>query len=116
MAMFTTKAAAILLATALPALAETRIIGYAQDGRTVIQAEVAAGYTGLGGTVVVGGLDGARASTERKADIIIALANPSKAVMQFPPTGVPFREHAESWALWRFLEMHAPAEIIIEGP
>lgn len=105
----------LTLALSLPLLAETRVIGYAQDGRTLIQAEVAEGYSGQGGTMVIGGLDGTRAEIARKAEVIVSLANPGKAAMQFPPTGVPYREHAESWALWRWIEVHAPAEVIVEG-
>lgn len=109
------KLAAALLMLSLPVAAETRVIGYAQDGRTEITAQVADGYAGLGGTFVVGGLDGAALSNPPAADVVIRLANPLRAAMQFPPSGVPYRDHAESWALWRWIELHAPERVVIEG-
>jgi rhamnogalacturonyl hydrolase YesR len=79
---------------ALPLLAETRIIGYAQDGKAPLEVRVPDGYSGLGGSITIGPLDG----------------------MQFPPTGVPFRDQPASWAVWRWLEFHAPQEIVVMGP
>ncbi len=99
---------------ALPLAAQTtRVIGYAQDGRTTIEARVAPGYSGTGGTLLIGGLDGAAAAGS--ADVVISLANPLKATLQFPPTGVPYKEHPESWTLWRWIQFHQPTEIKIQG-
>jgi unsaturated rhamnogalacturonyl hydrolase len=104
----------LFLLAALAASAQTtRVIGYAQDGKTPIEARIAANYNGTGGTLVIAGLDGARGTAN--ADVVIALANPLKATLQFPPTGVPYKEHAESWALWRWIQFHAPREITIQG-
>ncbi|MEI9811394.1 MAG: glycoside hydrolase family 88 protein [Acidobacteriota bacterium] len=94
---------------------ETRVIGYAQDGKTVIQAQIAAGYRGVGGTLAIAGLEGIEARSKSSADVTITLANPLKATLQFPPTGVPYREHAESWVLWRWIELHAPRQIVFAG-
>ena len=103
-----------LLFVALPLAAQTtRVIGYAQDGRTTIEARISAGYSGTGGTLLIAGLDGTAATGT--ADVVIPLANPLKAILQFPPMGMPYKEHAESWALWRWIQFHSPREITIQG-
>jgi rhamnogalacturonyl hydrolase YesR len=111
----TLRAVRIALLCLAPAHAGTRVIGYAQDGRTPIEARVADNYPGLGGTFVIGGLDGVPLEEAPAAEVVIPLANPLGAILQFPPTGVPFRDHAESWALWRWVEMHAPDRVVVAG-
>jgi rhamnogalacturonyl hydrolase YesR len=96
--------AILILAALCPLMAETRVIGYAQDGKTPIVAEIKPGYSGVGGSIAVLGLDGTPG--EANADVVIKLANPLKSKMQFPPTGSPYRDFAESWVVWRWLEMH----------
>ena len=56
----------LLAAMAAPAQT-TRVIGYAQDGKTPIEARVAANYNGTGGTLVIAGPDGARGAADRKS-------------------------------------------------
>lgn len=103
------------LLLSVPALAQMRAVGYAQDGKTVIEAQIAPGYRGSGGTLRIGGFDGL-ADSKGSADVTIRLANPLRSALKFPPDGVAYREHAESWALWHWIETHAPDKVVIDGP
>ena len=47
--------------------------------------------------------------------LAIELANPKAASLQFPPTGIAYREHPESHALWRWIGLHAPDLVVIFG-
>ena len=103
------RTALFWMAITLPLAAQTLVIGYAQDEKTTIEAR------GSGSTLTIGGLDGKPLGAGPRTGVVISLANPLGTELQFPPTGVPYREHAESWALWRWIELHAPDEIVIEG-
>jgi len=48
--------------------------------------------------------------------IAIARANPDAQPLQFPPSGVAYREHIESHVLWRWLGTHAPDLVLVAGP
>ena len=48
--------------------------------------------------------------------IAIARANPDAQPLQFPPSGVAYREHVESHVLWRWIGMHAPDLVLVAGP
>ena len=48
--------------------------------------------------------------------IAIARANPDAQPLQFPPSGVAYREHIESHVLWRWVGTHAPDLVLIAGP
>jgi hypothetical protein len=48
--------------------------------------------------------------------IAIARANPDKAPLQFPPSGVAYREQIESHVLWRWIGTHAPDLVLVAGP
>ena len=48
--------------------------------------------------------------------IAIARANPDAQSLQFPPSGVAYREHVESHVLWRWLGTHAPDLVLVAGP
>ena len=48
--------------------------------------------------------------------IAIARANPDAAPLQFPPSGVAYREHIESHVLWRWAGTHAPDLVLVAGP
>ena len=48
--------------------------------------------------------------------IAIARANPDAPLLQFPPSGVAYREHIESHVLWRWIGTHAPDLVLIAGP
>ncbi len=47
--------------------------------------------------------------------IAIPLANPDGAQLQFPPTGVAYRENPESNALWRWIGIHGPDLVLVAG-
>ena len=47
--------------------------------------------------------------------IAVPLANPDGARLQFPPTGVAYRDNPESFALWRWIGVHAPDLVIVVG-
>jgi len=48
--------------------------------------------------------------------IAIARANPGAQPLQFPPTGVAYREQIESHVLWRWVGAHAPDLVLVAGP
>ena len=48
--------------------------------------------------------------------IAVARANPDAAPLQFPPSGVAYREHIESHVLWRWAGTHAPDLVLVAGP
>jgi len=117
--------AAFLLVLGVPlAAAEHRVIGLAQDGKTPIEVLLPDGYTGSGGLLLIGGLNGEDASSRDVRDqfeqskgtlLAIPVANPTKSALVFPPTGVAYRENAESHALWRWIGMHAPDRVRVIG-
>jgi len=118
---------------ALPAVAaETFDVGLAGNG-TRIDAVAVTGRAADAPTVLlVGGLDGddatavaVRAAIEsydklRARDrafnlLAVPVANPERAPLEFPPTGVAYREHSESHALWRWIGTHGPDLVLIAG-
>jgi unsaturated rhamnogalacturonyl hydrolase len=48
--------------------------------------------------------------------IAVARANPDAQALQFPPSGVAYRERIESHVLWRWLGSHAPDLVLVAGP
>jgi unsaturated rhamnogalacturonyl hydrolase len=48
--------------------------------------------------------------------ISIARANPDGQPLQFPPSGVAYREQIESHVLWRWLGTHSPDLVLVAGP
>jgi unsaturated rhamnogalacturonyl hydrolase len=55
---------------------------------------------------------------QQRAFRLIALArpNPDAQPLQFPPSGVAYREHIESNLLWRWIGTHAPDLVLVAGP
>ncbi|MET0291030.1 MAG: glycoside hydrolase family 88 protein, partial [Steroidobacteraceae bacterium] len=47
--------------------------------------------------------------------LAIPLANPASASLTFPPSGIAYRENAESNALWRWIGAHAPDLVLVAG-
>ena len=102
--------------------------------RTLISAVRVPGRRGASRTVLlVGGLSGQDASVEdvhtalasferlpRRARpfnlVAIALANPDGARLDFPPQGTAYRDHPESFALWRWTGVSAPDLVLVAGP
>ena len=123
-----------MVVLALPLLAAEHLdIGLSTSGAriqgTVVEGAVAADSPTV---LLIGGLDGNDASfakvrqeianfdktrpPQRKFRLLaIALANPDGTALQFPPTGVAYRENSESNALWRWIGVHAPDLVIIAG-
>jgi rhamnogalacturonyl hydrolase YesR len=114
------------------AAAETFDIGLAGK-LTRVDALAVAGRAGAPTVLLVGGLDGddataaavraAVASYEKQRAsrrafnlLAVPLVNPERARLEFPPTGVAYREHAESHVLWRWIGTHAPDLVLIAGP
>ncbi|HEY7187641.1 MAG TPA: glycoside hydrolase family 88 protein [Vicinamibacterales bacterium] len=113
--------------------AERWTIGLSTNG-SPIEAAVVAGASIASPTVlVVGGLHGAdqasdaidreaaafeRTPQNRRAFRLIAIprANPEKQALQFPPSGVAYREQIESHVLWRWIGTHAPDLVLVAGP
>jgi hypothetical protein len=48
--------------------------------------------------------------------IAVPRANPDAQPLQFPPSGVAYREHVESHVLWRWVGIHAPDLVLVAGP
>jgi hypothetical protein len=45
-----------------------------------------------------------------------ARPNPDVQLLQFPPSGVAYRERVESHVLWRWIGTHAPDLVLVVGP
>ena len=107
-------------------------IGLSTSG-TPIEAIVVAGRSVASPTVLlVGGLHGGDQSSDAIAReaaafeqipqnrrafrlIAIARANPEAQPLQFPPTGVAYRDQIESHVLWRWIGTHAPDLVLVAG-
>ena len=105
-------------------------LGLAGSGAR-IEANVVPGESPLSPTVlIIGGLEGEDGSTavvrkelqtfealpqnRRPFRLIsIPVANPDGAKLHFLPTGIAYREDAESNALWRWIGIHAPDVVLI---
>ena len=113
--------------------AERWTIGLAANG-TPIEALVVNGAAASVPTVLlIGGLQGkdqtsdavareltafeARRPAQRPFRLLaIPNANPEAQPLQFPPTGVAYRERVESNVLWRWIGTHAPDLVLLVGP
>src|SRR3984885_1118163 len=110
--------------------AETFDIGLATSGSRIDAIAVAASTGSAPTVVLVGGLHGEDASAaavraavttyERRGRralnlLAVPLANPDGAALAFPPSGVAYREHAESHVLWRWLGAQAPDLVLVAG-
>lgn len=126
-------AAAMLCACAVPLrAAEIFDFGLATSGARIYAAFVPARSPDAPTVLVVGGLRGddasaasvraaladyeSRRTRDRKVNVLaVAVANPDGVQLEFPPTGVAYREHSESHALWRFIGAQAPDLVLIAG-
>jgi rhamnogalacturonyl hydrolase YesR len=126
-----TVLAAVVASAGLPAAAaETFDIGLAGRGARIDALAVPGRAASAPTVLVVGGLDGddataaavraAVASYEKRRArdrdfnlLAVPVANPERAVLEFPPTGVAYREHSESHALWRWIGTHGPDLVLI---
>jgi rhamnogalacturonyl hydrolase YesR len=124
---------ALLIVPTAARAADRRTIGLTTSGAP-IEALVTAGASADAPTVLLaGGLNGKDASvdvvareaaaydalpTSRRRFRLLAIAagNPEAQPLQFPPTGVAYRENIESHVLWRWIGTHAPDLVLIVGP
>src|SRR5688572_8948312 len=124
---------ACLLLPAVAIAGERWTIGLSTTG-TPIEAVVVAGRAVSSPTVLlVGGLQQPDQSSDvvareaaayerlpqsRRAFRLIAVAraNPDARPLQFPPSGVAYREQVESHVLWRWVGTHAPDLVLVAGP
>jgi rhamnogalacturonyl hydrolase YesR len=126
-------ASVLSLVLALPLNgAEHRDVSLTTTGMRIEAAVVAGPSSGSSTVLLVGGLAGKDESgriveqeirrfetlrqDRRQFQLIaISLANPESNRLQFPPTGVAYRENVESHALWRWIGIHAPDLVIVAG-
>ncbi len=125
-------AAASMLVSMAPRAAEieTLAIGLTANGTVINAMHVGAGRHAAPAVALVGGLEGADASSRAVRDELAAyaakpdaergfelfavpVANPEKQPLVFPPTGPAYREHAESHVIWRWLGLHAPDLVLV---
>src|SRR5882672_654385 len=112
------------------AAAEPFDIGLATSGARIDAVAADARAESAPTVVLVGGLHGddASAASVRAAVaayekrrgrslrlLAVPVANPDGVALEFPPTGVAYREHSESHALWRWLGSQAPDLVLIAG-
>jgi hypothetical protein len=118
---------------AIPLLgAEHRIIGLSAGGKPIEALVVGAAPPTAPTVLLIGGLNGSSESehviasevedlessppSRRRFHVLaIPLANPDKSPLVFPPTGIAYRENAESHVLWRWIALQAPDLVLIVG-
>src|SRR5262249_15404585 len=127
-----TRLAALLIALVLPLeAAEHRVVGLTSSGMRIEAAVVSSPSSSVPTVMLVGGLGGNNESARlveqelrrweglsqgrRFHLIVIALANPGAERLDFPPTGVAYRENVVSHVLWRWIGIHAPDLVIVAG-
>jgi len=124
---------ACLLSPAAAVAGERWTIGLSANGAPIEAVAVAGRAASAPTVLVVGGLQRPDQSSDAVAReaaafeklpqnrrafrlIAIARANPDAQPLQFPPSGVAYREQVESHVLWRWVGTHAPDLVLIAGP
>jgi unsaturated rhamnogalacturonyl hydrolase len=134
--MITRTASNILLALLSALLAgpitaaEVFDIGLSASGKRIDALAVAASKSVAPTVVLIGGLRGDDSSVAAVRTAVaayaarrlrpvrllaVAMPNPDRAALQFPPIGVAYREQGESHMLWRWLGILAPDLVLIAG-
>ncbi len=105
-------------------------IGLATSGARIDAITIESHANPTRTVVLIGGLHGEDDSTakvraalaayekspDRKFQLLaVPLANPDGVALSFPPTGIAYRENAESHVLWRWLGSQAPDLVLIAG-
>ncbi len=102
-------------------------VGLTQSGKRIEAKAVLAASANAPTILLIGGLDGDEQSAQivtqeaatkaRLAFRLLAIprANPDRSKLEFPPTGVAYRDHPESHALWRWIALQAPDLVLIAG-
>jgi hypothetical protein len=124
---------ACLLLPAVAIAGERWTIGLSTTGAPIEAVVIAGGSVSSPTVLLLGGLE----RTDRSSDavareaaafeqlplqerpfrlIAVARANPEAQSLQFPPSGVAYREHVESHVLWRWVGAHAPDLVLVAGP
>jgi rhamnogalacturonyl hydrolase YesR len=115
-----------------PAAAEHWIIGLTSNDAPIEAIAIAGPSASAPTVLLIGGLQGKDESSDAVAAeaasfgnlgvdqrpfrlIAVPVANPQRHPLQFPPTGVAYRENAESHVLWRWIGIHAPDLVVIAG-
>ena len=125
-------ALACLLWPSAAAADERWTIGLSTSGEAIEAVVVAGRSTDSPTVLLVGGLQQTDPSSDavtREAAaferlpqnqrafrlIAVARANPGAQPLQFPPSGVAYREQIESHVLWRWIGTHAPDLVLVAG-
>jgi unsaturated rhamnogalacturonyl hydrolase len=112
--------------------ANTLDVGLSGKGTLIDAAAVPGSSAAVPTVLLVGGLAGEDRSTAAvrrevqafeaiKPDhrrfhlIAIAIANPDRAALSFPPVGTAYRDNPESHALWRWIGTQAPDLVLVAG-
>lgn len=115
-----------------PAELESVMIGLAASRAPIEAVRVAAGDTDARRVVLLGGLNGADASSdaiaaavatyagksgaERPVELLaVPVANSEASALVFPPAGRAYSENTESYSLWRWLGLTAPDLVLVVG-
>jgi rhamnogalacturonyl hydrolase YesR len=124
---------ACLLLASTAFAGEQWTIGLTASGRAIDAVAIAGRSDSSPTVLVIGGLQGRDASSEAVAReaaafeatpqrrrpfrlIAIAVANPDAQPLQFPPSGIAYRDQVESHVLWRWAGTHAPDLVLVAGP
>lgn len=112
--------------------AERWTIGLSASGAPIEAVTIAGSSDSVPTVILVGGLERPDRSSEAVAReaaaferlpqdqrafrlIAVARANPDAQRLQFPPSGVAYREHVESHVLWRWIGTQAPDLVLVAG-
>ena len=104
-------------------------VGLTQSGKRIEAKVFSASSANAPTVLLIGGLSGdeesgrfvnqevAQAASSKHPFRLLAIprANPDHSPLQFPPTGVAYRDHPESHALWRWIALEAPDLVLIAG-
>jgi unsaturated rhamnogalacturonyl hydrolase len=124
---------ACLLVPAVAIAGERWTIGLSTNGAPIEAVSIAGRSDASPTVLLVGGLQQPDQSSDAVAReaaafeqlpqdrrafrlIAIARANPDAQPLQFPPSGVAYREQVESHVLWRWVGIHAPDLVLVAGP
>ena len=122
-----------LLLPVVAVAGERWTIGLSTSGAPILAATIAGRSVSSPTVLLIGGLQQSDQSSDAVAReaatferipqnrrafrlIVVARPNPEARPLQFPPTGVAYREHIESHLLWRWIGTHAPDLVLVAGP
>lgn len=107
-------------------------VGLTRSGKPIEARELSTTRKNAPLIVLIAGLEGDAASTAQAIKsferfqvakpsrrkfrlVMIPAANPERAALSFPPTGSAYKENTESHYLWRWLGVHAPDLVLVNG-